>query len=146
MLYSIKHVLTPEIVKQGYKRIGQYPVSFRITIGQCTRQVTARDMDVMERQLPVMVEIFRRTGKVAEAQMDEADIPSVNSESTNSKPKDERAMHQQRSEVMNSDDCFVQYRAHVEHRAAEPARRALALEQREVAKVVRERKAEEVRS
>jgi hypothetical protein len=33
-------------------------------------------MDVMERQLPAMVEIFRRTGKVTEAQMDAAGIPS----------------------------------------------------------------------
>ena len=146
VLYSIKHVLTPEIVKQGYKHIGQYPVSFRTTIGRCTRQVTARDMDVMERQLPAIVEIFRTTGKVTEAQMDAAGIFSVNSESTNSKPKDERAMHQQRSVIMNSDDCIAQYRAHVEHRAAEPARRALALEQREAAKLVRERKAEEVRA
>jgi hypothetical protein len=47
---------------------------------------------------------------------------------------------------MNSDDCIAQYIAHVEHRAAEPARRALALEQREAAKLPRERKAEEVKA
>ena len=145
VVYSIKHVLTPEIVKQGYKRIGQFPVSLRTSVGKCTRQVTARDMDIMERELPAMVEIFRSTGKVTEAQMDAAGIPSVNSESTNSKPKDERAMHQQRSVIMNSVDCIAQYRAHVERRDAEPARRALALEQREAAKILRERKAEDVR-
>ena len=142
VVYSIKHVLTPEIVKQGYKRIGQFPVSLHTSIGRCTRQVTARDMDIMERELPAMVEIFRSTGKVTEAQMDAAGIPSVNSQSTNSKPKDERAMHQQRSVIMNSVDCIAQYRAHVEPRDAEPARRALAFEQREAAKILRERKAE----
>ena len=145
VVYSIKNVLTPEIVKQGYKRIGQFPVSFRTSIGRCTRQVTARDMDVMEKELPAMVEIFRTTGKITEAQMDAAGIPSVNSESTNSKPKDERPMHQQRSVIMNSVDCIAQYRAHVERREAEPARRVLAQEQREAAKIVRERKAEDVR-
>ena len=96
----------------------------------------------MERELPAMVEIFRSTGKVTEAQMDAAGIYSVNSESTNSKPKNERAMHQQRSVIMNSVDCIAQYRAHVERRDAEPARRALAFEQREAAKILRERKAE----
>ena len=146
VVYSIKHVLTPEIVKTGYKRIGQYPVNFKATIGRCTRQVTARDMDLMERALPAMVEIFRTTGKVTEAQMDAAGIPSVNAESTNSKPKDERPLHQQRSVIMNSEDCISQYRAHVERREAEPARRALAVEQREAAKIIRERKAEEVRA
>jgi hypothetical protein len=145
VVYSIKHVLTPEIVKTGYKRIGQFPVSFKTTIGRCTRQVTARDMDIMEKALPDMVEIFRTTGKVTEAQMDAAGIFSVNGESTNSKPKDERALHQQRSVIMNSEDCIAQYRAQVEHREAEPARRALAAEQREAAKLVRERKALEVR-
>lgn len=46
---------------------------------------------------------------------------------------------------MNSVDCIAQYRAHVERRDAEPARRALAFEQREAAKILRERKAEDVR-
>ena len=31
VVYSIQHVLTPEIVKQGYRRIGQFPVSFITT-------------------------------------------------------------------------------------------------------------------
>jgi hypothetical protein len=145
VVYSIKHVLTPEIVKTGYKRTGQFPVSFKTTIGRCTRQVTARDMDIVEKALPDMVEIFRTTGKVTEAQMDAAGIFSVNGESINSKPKDERALHQQRSVIMNSEDCIAQFRAQVEHREAEPARRALAAEQREAAKLVRERKALEVR-
>jgi hypothetical protein len=146
VVYSIKHVLTPEIVKTGYKRIGQYPVNLKASIGRCTRQVTARDMDIMEQALPAMVEIFRTTGRVTEAQMDAAGIPSVNNESTNSKPKDERPLHQQRSVIMNSQDCIRQYRAHVDRRDAEPARRALALEQREAARIIRDRKAEEVRA
>jgi hypothetical protein len=83
VVYSIKHVLTPKIVKTGYKRIGQFPVSFKTTIGRCTRQVSARDMDIMERALPDMVEIFRTTGKVNEAQMDAAGIFCVNGESSN---------------------------------------------------------------
>jgi hypothetical protein len=99
----------------------------------------------MEQALPAMVEIFRTTGRVTEAQMDAAGIPSVNNESTNSKPKDERPLHQQRSVIMNSEDCIRQYRAHVDRRDAEPTRRALALEQREAARVIRDRKAEEVR-
>lgn len=144
-VYSIKHVLTPEIVKQGYKRIGQFPVNFRASIGRCTRQVTARDMNVMEQALPAMVEIFRTTGKVTEAQMDAVGIPSVDAESTNSKPKDERALHQRRSVIMNSVDCIAQYRAQVDRRAAEPARRALLIEQREAAREVRQRKADEAR-
>jgi hypothetical protein len=144
--YGIKHVRTPEIVKTGYKRIGQYAVNLKASIGRCTRQDTDREMDIMEQALPDIVEIFRTTGRVAEAQMDAAGIPSVNNESKNSNAQDERPLHQQRSMIMNSEDCIRQYRAHVERREAEPARRGLALEQREAARIVREQEAAEVRA
>jgi hypothetical protein len=47
---------------------------------------------------------------------------------------------------MNSEDCIRQYRVQVERREAEPARRALALEQREAARIIRDRKADEARA
>lgn len=89
VVYSIKHVLTPEIVKNGYKRIGQHPVSFLTTMGRCKREISGRDIDHMHEMLPNMVEIFCTTGKVTEAQMDAANILSVNDEATNGRPKDD---------------------------------------------------------
>jgi hypothetical protein len=48
--------------------------------------------------------------------------------------------------IMNSADCIAQYRSYIDRRDAEPARKALAAEQREAAKVAREIKAGEVRA
>lgn len=45
---------------------------------------------------------------------------------------------------MNSVDCIAQYRAYVDNRDAEPARRELAAQQREAARILREAKAQEV--
>ena len=145
VVYSIKYVITPEIVKTGYKRIGQYPVSFLTTMGRCTRQISWRDMDHMMEMLPTMVEFFRTTGKVTEAQMDAANILSVNHEASNGCPKDNGSLHQQRSVIMNSADCIAQYRSQVALRAAEPARRAELAEQREAARVLRRAKSVEAR-
>lgn len=46
---------------------------------------------------------------------------------------------------MNGADCIAQYRNYVNYRDGEPARKAVAAELREAARIVRERKAEEVR-
>jgi hypothetical protein len=136
---SILNVLTPETVKAENKRNGQRR--------RCNNAlVTGREMDVIEQALPAMAEIFRTIGGVKEAQMDAAGIPSVNDESTNSKPKDEQALQKIRSVIMSSEDCVRQYRAHVKRREAEPACSALALEQRKVARNVRDRKADEVKA
>jgi hypothetical protein len=77
VVYSIQHVLTPEIVKAGYRRIGQFPVSFVTTMSRCTRLISGRDLDNMREQLAAMVEIFRTTGILTEDQMDAANILSV---------------------------------------------------------------------
>jgi hypothetical protein len=145
VVYSIQHVLTPEIVKAGYRRIGQFPVSFVTTMSRCTRLISGRDLDNMREQLAAMVEIFRTTGILTEDQMHAANILSVNDEASNGRPKDDRPLHQQRSVIMNGADCIAQYRSYVNYRDAEPARRALAAEQREAARIARERKAEEIR-
>jgi hypothetical protein len=145
VVYSIQHVLTPEIVKAGYRRIGQFPVSFVTTMSRCTRLISGRDMDNMREQLAGMVDFFRRTGILTEDQMDAANILSVNDEASNGRPKDDRPLHQQRAVIMNGSDCIAQYRSYINYRDGEPARRALAAEAREEARLVRERKAEEVR-
>lgn len=145
VVYCIQHVLTPEIVKQGYRRIGQFPVSFITTMSRCTRVISGRDMDNMRVHLAAMVDIFRTTGVLTEDQMDAVNILSVNDEASNSRPKDDRPLHQQRSVIMNGADCIAQYRNYINYRDGEPARRALAAEQREATRLVRERKAEEAR-
>jgi hypothetical protein len=144
VVYSIQHVLTPEIVKTGYKRIGQYTVSFMTTMSRCTRPISAVDMDIMQQKLPAMVDIFRSKGVLTESDMDSQNILSVNEEANNARPKDDRPLHQQRSVIMNSLDCIAQYRSYVNNRDAEPARRALAVQQRDAARIVKEAKAREV--
>lgn len=145
VVYSIQHVLTPEIVKAGYCRIGQFPVYFVTTMSRCTRLISERDLDNMREQLAAMAEIFRTTGILTEDQMDAANILSVNDEASNGRPKNDRPLHQQRSVIMNGADCIAQYRSYDNYRDAEPAKRALAAEQREAARIARERIAEEIR-
>jgi hypothetical protein len=36
VIYSVQHLLTPEIVKAGYRRIGHFLVSFSVTMARCT--------------------------------------------------------------------------------------------------------------
>jgi hypothetical protein len=145
VVYSIQHVLTLEIVKAGYRRIGQFPVSFVTTMSRCTRSISGRDMDNMREQLAGMVDIFRRTGILTEDRMDAANVLSVKDEASNVRPKDDRPLHQQRAVIMNGSDCIAQYRSYINYRDDESARRALAAEAREEARLVRKRKAEEGR-
>ena len=114
-------------------------------MGRCKREISGRDMDHMQELLPNMVEIFRSTGKVTEAQMDAANILSVNDEATNGRPKDDRPLHQQRSVIMNSEDCIAQYQSQLARRLAEPARRGQQAELRDAARILREEKLEEAR-
>lgn len=78
--------------------------------------------------------------------MNAANILSVNNEATNSRPEDDRPLHQQRSVIMNSANCIAQYRSHVALRAAEPAKRAELAEQRDAPRILRSRKLAEARS
>lgn len=115
-------------------------------MGRCTRPISARDMEAMQEAIPDMVQIFRTTGNLTEEQMDAAGIVSVNDMASNARPKDDRPLHQQRAVIMNAEDCIAKYRSYVNYRAAEPERRAVAMQQRQAAKEVREKKAEEVKA
>ena len=145
IVYSMQHVLTPEVIKGGYRRIGQYPVSLATAMGRCSRQITARDMDNIREKMPGLVTIFRSTGRLTEEEMDAAGIISVNHEASNSRPKDDRPLHQQRAVIMNSEHCISQYNNYQAIRAAEPARKQQREELREAAKVIRDEKAAEMR-
>ena len=49
VIYAIKTTLTPEIVKQGYRDIGMYPVNFRATMANCTVNVGLEQQTIIRR-------------------------------------------------------------------------------------------------
>jgi hypothetical protein len=127
ILFTMRNVITFDSVVAGYRTTGQYPFSFRTAMAKCTRQLSAEQYAVIEESLPAMVTLFRRHGKITEADMDAAGIFSCNAEADNKKPKDQRALHQQRACMMNAEESCRQYAAY-EHarRVSVPQRRMMA--------------------
>jgi hypothetical protein len=76
--YTMRAVITFDSVVEGYRITGQYPFNFRVAMDKCTRQLSAAEYAVMEQSLPAMVTLFRRHGKITEADMDAAGIFSCN--------------------------------------------------------------------
>jgi len=58
-------------------------------------------MELLVHQFPEMVKLMREHGTVTEAQMDALNIPNFNEFDSDSKAKDERALHKQRAVIMN---------------------------------------------
>ena len=128
--YTVKETLRGELIRDGYREIGQYPLNFRKTMGKCTRQLSTREMEVMEREFPVAVQKFRNKGCITEAEYDEMGIVSVNDLARNQKPKDQRPLQNQRSVIMNMEDCISKYRNYRAEVAARPIRIAREREER----------------
>lgn len=97
-----------DIVKAGYRTIGQWPISFTAAMSGCTYRLSAGESDIMKEKQGDLVTIFRTNGILTEADMDAAGIASVNN--TTSTPKDERALHKQRAVIMNSAECVRCYK------------------------------------
>ena len=136
-VYAIKKVLTEDIIKDGYRRIGQFPVDFDQAMSRCkmSKQIfTLPIMRAFREALPLGVESFRTTGSISEAQMDLWGLICV--PCLNTTPKDQRVLHQQRSVIMNSVDCIEKYAAYRQRRIDAPviaaAARVAAIERRQV--------------
>lgn len=61
-------------------------------------------------------------GCVTEDEMDGLEIINVNK--LNSKPKDQRALHQQRAVIMNSEDCIAKFKIYKTEKQLEEDRKA----------------------
>ena len=80
------------------------------------------------------VAIFRARGALSEDEMDTLEIPSMNEEQVNQRPKDQRMLHQQRAVIMNSVDCIAKYKNHYENKELGVIEEVAARQRREIAK------------
>ncbi len=113
---ALRDVTSMSTIARGYRRAGQYPVDLKKAMERCTYPLTESDFDVMQKMLPNMVEEFRSKGGVSEDTMDTFGIVSVKSTSTNSLPKDQRVLHQQRAVVVNAADTIARCKQYEERR------------------------------
>ena len=128
IVVTLQSVYKADIIKDGYKNTGQYPLDFRKAMSKCTTALTAEQLATLESKLPAVVELFREHGRVTEEQMDQLGVISVDlSGDRRTMPKDCRALHQQRAVIMNADAVTAQYRSRMQQKAvAENAKRARA--------------------
>jgi hypothetical protein len=120
--FCMQKVVNKEIIKNGYIRCGQdAPIGldidgkptmdkFYAQMRLCTAKITKADMELLVHQFPEMVKLMRENGTVTEAQMDALNIPNFNEFDSDSKAKDERALHKQRAVIMNMQDCISKYK------------------------------------
>ena len=135
IIKAIKGVMTPEIVVKGYEMAGQYPVDFAKCMKQSSYQFTLAEWSTMVDAFQEAVLIFRATGTLTEADMDRLQIPSVNDEQANQRPKDQRMLHQQRAVIMNAADCIEKYKDHYVRKEQGVADRVAAREKKEIDRV-----------
>ena len=126
VIYAIKTTLTPEIVKQGYRDIGMFPVDFRATMANCTKNVGLEQQTIMESKLEEGAVLMGTHGEITETQMTTMGIVNV----TTGKDKNERSMHRMRAVVMNDGHMvnkWLQYLAsRNESNAAQAQRQAIS--------------------
>jgi hypothetical protein len=96
------------------------------TFGLCTTSMSASEYQKFKDAFRLGVESFVTTGCITEAQMDAWNLKAI--VTRNKKPKDQRALHQQRAVIMNSVDCIAKY---IDFRAAREAAPVLRAQQRE---------------
>jgi hypothetical protein len=110
VVFVIKATLNESVIKQGYKFCGQYPLSYDTAMGKCTRLLTELEAASMSAAFPRIKQLFLENGCVTEAQLDDLNIINVNAACHGKIAKDLRALHQQRSVIMNSANCTFKYK------------------------------------
>ena len=111
---TIKEVIKPSMIIAGYTDIGQWPLSYDMAMSKCSKvrsgKVTQVQIQTMRDKVPDIVALYRLRGGVTENEYDAMGI--VNCNSGNPKPKEQRALHQQRAVIMNNEDCIQKYKAY----------------------------------
>ena len=113
-------------MKQGYRDIGMFPVDFRATMANCTKNVGLEQQTIMESKLEEGAVLMGTHGEITETQMTTMGIVNV----TTGKDKNERSMHRMRAVVMNDGHMvnkWLQYLAsRNESNAAQAQRQAIS--------------------
>ena len=128
-------ILKPDMVKNGFKKIGMIGKNMMKTTLICCPNSKMMSKEVLEnirKQFPTLIEYFSTRGEITEAEMDTLKIPKANEcyfEEGESKetPKDQRVLCRRRAVLLTKD-------AHVESRQKEKERKILEEAQKELAK------------
>ena len=117
-----QRVVTSSMIQHSFIKSGQVlpPGSIFIDfldskLALCSTQLTLPDSVAIREAFPSLVELARKNGKVTEDDMDKAVVPKhrpgIELTDKRVKPKDQRALHQQRTVVVNHQDVLAQLAA-----------------------------------
>jgi hypothetical protein len=100
---SINH----DIIRNGFKKTGQFPFSFDDKMECCTADIPHNEMRNMRQQFEGMTIKFQNQGYLRESDMDAVGIMKV--EDNHKKTKDERAPHRNRALLLNRGENLARF-------------------------------------
>ena len=77
VLWSLREVVRPTIIKRGFEDTGQYPLSFDSIMDRCYTKVNQIERDAMKATTEVDVLYFKTHGNITEEQLDRSNISTM---------------------------------------------------------------------
>jgi hypothetical protein len=106
---SLAKVVNPQIVMHGFERIGVYPLNHKTCISNCDKttleSIDADTIDHIISKIPELSKHFLDEvdgGRVTEAQMDAAGIPTIDNDDRRTTAKDERTQSKERAVLVSN--------------------------------------------
>jgi len=108
-------VVTKDMIKEGFTKIGMTPVKtgpvsrLETTLSLCpsVKNITKMECDEIKNAFPNLVELFETNGEIKESEFDQFNVrkfEDIDGEvDRNTKEKDERVLHQQRAVLLTKD-------------------------------------------
>jgi hypothetical protein len=96
---AVLSAATPMNIRQGFRDSGQYPLDFNKMLGNCYRSVDNELRKRMEARLEGDLILFRQQGYLTEEQYEDSGIDTL--DVPDGKPRDERAIQNQRALLIN---------------------------------------------
>jgi len=113
VIVAAQKTLNLDSVTTGFKKTGQYPLDFQVKMGTCKTDITSDHYDNMFNNIGHFVDIFKREGRITEAEFDEKNIIRFDDDRAKSgKEKDQRVLHQQRTVQLNNKETIVRFNSY----------------------------------
>jgi hypothetical protein len=107
LVYSLKVVMRSQMVAQGFKDCGQYPINFDKVMSKCYIDIEQADLDVMKAATSENAEFFLQHGHLTEEQMDKTNIMKVDF----GKARNEKPISNTRASIVTHHETWKRYLA-----------------------------------
>lgn len=103
IIVASQQTLNLDSARSGFEKTGQWPLDYRTKMATCSTRLSAAENKNCIKNVDHFCEIFKRNGKVTEAEYDAKNIVRVDDDrSKKGLMKDKRVLHQHRCEQLNS--------------------------------------------